>query len=330
MYNPQAKLRERIWNWRTNFLPQNFTSFSDTLVLWHMLRQLLLLTIWNQSHWMILIEFQMMWKKVVIQKCRIVQQQLSMAHSDRFPWLDELIQGDCTFQAGNTLDPFCYQPVSLSALSRGGSHVLSHYILPWAVHPSYLLNKTQFCLRPQCSTIECMLHYPHKHKKAFGSIDHQVSLHKLNNIEIGRKTNDWFESYFTDPRQYVLVDDEVMMDGVMINQNWRASSSPFLIRTIYVPYICTYFQQRLFSDDTTMLYLGYEHSSLSELSFDLNNVRFCMGQNQVSVIIHEIWSKEINGPCKVTLGNQAISVSSKVSLESSCTYYQKIRNMWVK
>ena len=42
-------------------------------------------------------------------------------------------------------------------------------------------------------------------QKAFGSVDHQIQLAKLNYYGIRGVLNDWFKSYLSNPSQYVYI-----------------------------------------------------------------------------------------------------------------------------
>ena len=96
-------------------------------------------------------------------------------------------------------------------------------------------------------------------QKAFDTVDHQILLSKLDYYGIRGISNNWFNSYLSNRKQYVSING---YDSELVERNCDVPQGSVLGPLLFLSYIndlnqaITFCKVHRFADDTNLLYLG--------------------------------------------------------------------------
>ena len=105
-------------------------------------------------------------------------------------------------------------------------------------------------------------------QKAFGTVDHQILLIKLNNYGVRGVSNDWFKSSLSNHNQYVSI-NEYESGIAALNYGAHQESVPgpvlFLLYINDLNQAIKFWKIHHFADDTNLLYLSNSIKILNKL-----------------------------------------------------------------
>ena len=131
-------------------------------------------------------------------------------------------------------------------------------------------------------------------KKAFYSVQHDISLDKLQFYGVGGMPYEWFKSYLSGRKQYVYVNG-VKSDTLNIThsvpQGCNLAPLLFLVQINDLPLCSDYFNYTMFADDCT-LPVKFPRNAVTDIHIVLNN--------NISKIYHWLCANRIQINCNKT------------------------------
>ena len=154
-------------------------------------------------------------------------------------------------------------------------------------------------------------------QKAVDTVDHKILLSKLNHYGIRGTSNEWYNSYLTNRKQYVSTngfksDEKVMSFGVP--QGSVLGPLLFLIYINDIHIALKYCKTRLFADDTNLLINNKSLKQLQKhLNLDLRNLCNWLKANKISLnasktelVIFRCPNKHINHNLKIKIDGKRL------------------------
>jgi ribonuclease P/MRP protein subunit RPP40 len=127
---------------------------------------------------------------------------------------------------------------------------------------------TTFCIKA-CERNEYVASIFLDLSKAFDTIDHQMLLSKLEQYGIRGVALEWFRSYITGRKQYVMFNNVSSIPKSIthgVPQGYVLGPLLFILYTNDIPQAITKFNLILFADDTTMYLSGKKPKQLILIS----------------------------------------------------------------
>ena len=175
------------------------------------------------------------------------------------------------FKKGSKEDPNNYRPISLLSCFNKIFERLLHKQLMNFLKKHKSLFKYQFGFRPKHSTADALINITDNIKdfmdkgnyvlglfldlkKAFDTVDHQILLDKLETIGIRGHALQFFNSYLTDRKQFVIINGKNSKTKYIttgVPQGSVLGPLFFLIYINDIQYACNSENIRLFADDTS-------------------------------------------------------------------------------
>ena len=190
----------------------------------------------------------------------------------KFPDIFKLARVVPIHKGGNSYAPNNYRPISiLNVFSKIYEKIVHNKLMNY-LESKNILSQYQYGFRENRSTVQSLLHYLRDVyaaldsgyvyfslfldlKKAFDCVSHSILLSKLRFYGIRGVPLDWFSSYLSNRRQYVVVDDvfsEICDISCGVPQGSILGPLLFLVFINDFPGCTDYFKFSLFADDSTL------------------------------------------------------------------------------
>ena len=124
-------------------------------------------------------------------------------------------------------------------------------------------------------------------QKAFDTVDHQILHSKLEHYAIRRTPLNWFKSYLTNRRQFVIINNkqsETLFNEYGVPQGSVQGPLLFLIYINDLHSATNYSEVHHFPDDTNLLYSSKSLKDINRtINFELKNIVYWLRANKISL-----------------------------------------------
>ena len=124
-------------------------------------------------------------------------------------------------------------------------------------------------------------------EKAFDTVDHNILLKKLDQYGVRGISNQWFESYLTDWKQFVSINGFNSNISTITSREPQGSVSGPLLFLIYVDDLnvaIKHCKVHHFTDDTNLLNINKSPKHLNKfINIDLKNLKKWLNANKISL-----------------------------------------------